>query len=396
MHIPFGHFFKKVSATLGFALAVSAMANNPLHESDLTNSRSNYDIWSMGPDTQLVPSGQETLPLENNQFEIQILRKWKEKEVKMIPGLTLQLSNGESIQLGAGGNFKAPAFCSGKVSVLVNFETPFFAIGVKSWSSSSNYTLRFELPCTGQTTIWADKGSPLAHVLSIWTIAYTAQVKLKDAVGLEFWNSKIDFNYPGDGAYYSGGTVTLPNGEEWDVVGHELGHGIFDLGNIGRMQGGQHYIDRCYGETLALSEGWASYFSAFLSVALDDKDAKFEFMVPRRAPLRFETIPADVCNGYTNEWRVNGFLWDLIDQNQDAEMMTELFGSAWNLTTGKMASGLKNIRDSLINGGFNADEINRIWEQNSAGGSTPTPPNPFERQPNFGGFEFFDDFINRQ
>ena len=369
---------------------------NSSHESDLTNSRSPYDIWSMGPDTQLKPSGQETTPATPDApFQVEVLRKRKDYTLN-IPGLTLNLSNGQSIQLGRDGSFKAPVFCSGNVAATVTFETPYFGIGTKSWGSGSTYTLSFNLPCSGHTKIWGDKDSALASVLGIWTIGYIGQEKLKESVGLEFWKDKITFNYPGDGAYYMNNTVTLTNGEEWDVVGHEFGHAIFDQGRVGRMQGGQHYIDRCYGETLAMSEGWASYFSAFLSVALDDKDAKFEFMVPRRAPLRFETIPADVCNGYGNEWRVTGFLWDTIDTNQDAEVLAEQFGAAWHLTTGKMASGLSNIRDSLIAGGFNRDEIARIWSQNSSGGSAPSPfqPSNFENfQQSQSTFQLFDDFL---
>jgi hypothetical protein len=376
---------------LGLGASLAGYAINPQSESDLTHS-GDFDVWSMATDTHLVPSGQETLPADH--FQIQITRKIRETETS-IPGLTLALSNGQSIQLGKDGSFKAPAFCSGKVSATVTFETPYFAVGVKSWGSGENYSLTFDLPCSGQTRVWAEKGTPLASVLSIWTIGYKAQEKMKEAVGLDFWKNKVDFNYPADGAYYSANTVNIPNGEEWDVVGHELGHAMFDQGNVGRMQGGQHYIDRCYNDTLALSEGWASFFSAFLSVELDDKDAKFEYMVPRRAPLRIETIPADVCNGYANEWRVTGFLWDVIDTNPDNEMISELFGAAWNLTAGKMAASLTNIRDSLVSGGFNREEIAHIFAQNAEGGSPPPPAPPFKLWNTSDPFQSFDDFLRQ-
>ena len=159
--------------------------------------------------------------------------------------------------------------------------------------------------------------------------------------------------------------MTLTRGDHWDVVGHEMGHAIYDLGQLGGMQGGEHKIDECYSATLALSEGWASYFSAFVSVDRDDPDAKFEFMVPRRAPLRFENIPQDVCAGETNEWRVTGFFWDLFDQHEDGESVTQDFAALWAPLAGSRVQSATEAA-KLLEGrlGLPGDVIRQVWLQN--------------------------------
>jgi hypothetical protein len=40
-------------------------------------------------------------------------------------------------------------------------------------------------------------------------------------------------------------------------------------------------------------------------------------MVPRRAPIRVENVPDDVCRGDANEWRVAAALWDVHDTHAD-------------------------------------------------------------------------------
>jgi hypothetical protein len=133
------------------------------------------------------------------------------------------------------------------------------------------------------------------------------------------WWPSIPIEWPASGDYFSWGTVCLTKAFQWDVVGHEFGHAIFHFGSDAQGAGGQHYIDRCYSPTLAWSEGWASYFSGVIQCARDDADARFEFMVPRRAPIRIENVPADVCAGQTNEWRVAAALWDVYDTHLDGD-----------------------------------------------------------------------------
>jgi hypothetical protein len=88
-------------------------------------------------------------------------------------------------------------------------------------------------------------------------------------------------------------------------------------------------------------------------------------MVPRRAPLRFESIPADVCAGQTNEWRVTGFLWDLIDLSRDGEAMESPFALFWASLTGSRAkSAQAAVRAFIRSGAVREAEVRSIWEQN--------------------------------
>jgi hypothetical protein len=206
----------------------------------------------------------------------------------------------------------------------------------------------------------SDGGQPLG----IWRVASKAKARLAEAIGLQFWSNPIEFVWPADGDYYSFGTVHLTRGDHWDVVGHEMGHGIYDLGKLGAFGGGSHKIDECYSEALALSEGWASYFSAWVNVDLADSDAKFEFMVPRRAPLRFEAIPGDVCNGPTNEWRVTGFLWDLVDFSADNEASEEPFSRLWRALQGSRTSGARSASRLFESAGIPRSVLDLVWDLN--------------------------------
>ncbi len=165
---------------------------------------------------------------------------------------------------------------------------------------------------------------------------FTAQ-----GVDLGFWNSAIDVVWPGGGDYYSWGTVNLTEAKQWDVNGHEIGHAISDIGINMRFGGGQHYIDRCYDETLAWSEGVATFLGLSVSKPADDPDARFEFMVKRRAPLRYENVPGEkdsehpdappVCSGPSNEWRAGAAMWDLYDTHGDGfDTVAVPFATMWN------------------------------------------------------------------
>ncbi len=240
----------------------------------------------------------------------------------------------------------------------LDFQNDYFRI-----KNRSLYYIMDKIEC-GKTTTWTfEETSEQGQAIGIYYQAYLAMTKLKELNLLESWNRRIDFKWPSNGDYYSFGSVNITRGDYWDVVGHELGHAIYDLADIGAFGGGSHRIDECYSTELALSEGWASFFSAWLNVKLDDSDAKFEFLVQRRAPIRFENIPSDVCSGQRNEWRVTGFLWDIIDHNNDGESARITFKELWNVTlnrnyytTKEIAYDLKKIMDPLL--------VNIVWKNN--------------------------------
>jgi hypothetical protein len=133
---------------------------------------------------------------------------------------------------------------------------------------------------------------------------------------------------------------------------------------LGAFGGGQHKIDECYSTEMALSEGWASFFSAWVSIDLKDPDAKFEYMVPRRAPIQIENIPSDVCRGETNEWRVSSFFWDLVDLHMDGETAEESFARAWNPLLNQGVNSPREARKKLEAAGIDAELIQVLWGQN--------------------------------
>ena len=287
-----------------------------------------------------------------------------------VPGLVF-VASGPSFGMmpattNADGEARWAANCSdaSRLQVRAELRDSYFSIASSGYGAKP-YRFSAEVDCEGLTRLVLRADSDAGQALGIWQVAHRAKSKLQASVGLGFWKRPIVFAWPGQGDYYTGGVVTLTRGDHWDVVGHEMGHAIYDLGQLGGMQGGEHKIDECYSATLALSEGWASYFSAFVSVDRDDPDAKFEFMVPRRAPLRFENIPQDVCAGETNEWRVTGFFWDLFDQHEDGESVTQDFAALWAPLAGSRVQSATEAA-KLLEGrlGLPGDVIRQVWLQN--------------------------------
>ncbi len=231
---------------------------------------------------------------------------------------------------------------------------------------SEPYRFSFQVNCGTSVTLKANEDSPFGQALSIWTLAESARRKLNATVGLDYWTRNLTFIWPENGGdYYSFGTVHISRGDHWDVVLHEMGHAIYDMGKIGAFGGGQHKIDECYSPALALSEGWASYFAAWAAIDLADPDARFEFMVPRRAPIRIENVPADVCKGPTNEWRVTAFLWDLIDTHVDGEdTTTEGFQKLWQALRGSRSASIGAATQKFKASFLPQEDLNRVWEQN--------------------------------
>lgn len=227
----------------------------------------------------------------------------------------------------------------------------------------SIYEVHGEIEC-GKTNTWIFKSeSSEGQVMAINDISMKALRKFKERGLLSFWKKRITMKWPSDGDYYDWNTVNITRGDHWDVVGHELGHAIYDQADIGYFGGGRHRIDECYTGSLALSEGWASFFSAWLSIGLKDNDAKFEYLVKRRAPIRIEHIPADVCHGPTNEWRVTGFLWDIIDLSYDEESSEVAFSELWKLTLNKKFSDVTKLAKSLRKS-IDPILVNLVYENN--------------------------------
>lgn len=228
----------------------------------------------------------------------------------------------------------------------------------------SVYEFAFAGTCGHAHTLVYEEKSAAGELAGVWDIAKGAEEKMQAAGIIDMWQRQIKIIFPADGDYYSGDRVRVTKGYQWDVVGHELGHAIYDQARMGSFGGGPHRIDECYSEALALSEGWASFFAAWLKVKRDDVDAKFEYMVPRRAPLRFEHVPGDVCQGPRNEWRVTAFLWDLLDLNRDDEEVEKTFAHLWQATANKRSRNISQMKDHIIASGLNPEAVEAVWEKN--------------------------------
>jgi len=229
------------------------------------------------------------------------------------------------------------------------------------------YSIQTDVPCGSQQTLLFSNDGSGGQALGIWQVVMRVRERLAASVGLDFWRTPVSIQWPGDGDYYAWGTVSITRGDYWDVVGHEVGHAVYDMGNIGGFAGGPHKIDECYTDRLAFSEGWASFFSAWVSIPLDESEAKFEFMVPRRAPLHIENVPGDVCASYLNEWRVTSFLWDLVDLHDDGEQSAAGFKLAWDALFGTTTQSLPEARELFERAGVKRETLDLLWQLNRLG-----------------------------
>lgn len=356
-----------ISLTQGSA--ASHQFENRTEDSDLTGHPS---LRGPGFSSELAPDSIQTAAGPNPLvLNVQRMDHGHAFAVTELPVTFTTGSGSFRLMTDAQGTVRLPARfrCdNAKIHAVAELKNENFH--VESTYDRHDYSISADLPCNGTAALLFKQDSNVGQALGIWQVAVRARAALNASIGLSFWTSQITFAWPSDGDYYSAGTVNLTHGDYWDVVGHEMGHAIYDLGGLGRFGGGEHKIDECYSDTLALSEGWASFFSGWVSVNLADPDAKFEYMVPRRAPIRFENIPADVCKGENNEWRVTGFFWDLVDLHQDGETMSESFARLWNAMKGTHVSSASEAMARLQKAGINANGLRTVWSLNF---QTPAP-----------------------
>lgn len=324
----------------------NAQAGSIIDDGDLTGPRTQRSRFDSAPPTVLNPDSIEVRTSGGSEPAILVVREEKD---------TLQNIDGLA--------FKTAQLTNQQCRITASLDSKRYRVE----GSRNVYQISADVPCGKPVTLRFKQQSSGGQALGIWRIATLAQAKLSQSVGLDFWRSQITFIWPADGDYYSNDQVHITLGHQWDVVGHELGHAIYDQARIGVFGGGSHKIDECYSDALALSEGWATFFSGWLSLDLNDKDAKFEYLVPRRAPIRIENVPADVCKGPKNEWRVSSFFWDLVDLNNDGENAQFGFDRVWRAT---LNAGIRNMADAakiLDKAGFDRAQIEALARLNFDG-----------------------------
>ena len=244
--------------------------------------------------------------------------------------------------VGDDGRFSLTAPSAGTFQIRVSLDGP-------RWNFRSDAGDAYEWE-SGPVSAGADAGtlSPAAGTenakLGVLHLTYLEAIDfLAREATLDWWKKPLTVVWPGGADYFTPGewTLHLTDPAAWDVVLHELGHAVMDGAMDARTSGGEHKIDGCYSEGLAWSEGWASFFAAAVRLSPDDPDAKFEFMVPRRAPIRVENVPDDVCRGTASEWRVFAGLWDLYNRHDDGLDHVSLgFGPIWKGVTGGTTSSV--------------------------------------------------------
>lgn len=248
---------------------------------------------------------------------------------------------GDWIPVADDGTFSLPVSGAGPVRVRVSLDGPRW-----NFRSDSGEAYEWEsAPVAAGSDAGALSPAPGSENAKLGVLQLTylrALDLLTREASVAWWKNPLTVVWPGGSDYYEPGawTLHLTDPTAWDVVTHEFGHFVMDGAMDARTSGGSHKIDECYSEGLAWSEGWASFFAAAVHLSPDDADAKFEFMVPRRAPIRIENVPADVCKGPSSEWRVFAGLWDLYDRHDDGGDRIALgFGPIWKgVTSGTTSS----------------------------------------------------------
>ncbi len=339
---------------------VSAAESVPYaDDSDLTGDRVGY--LGATPEQTLRVERLFRRPLDEAKvLEIQVTLETSKFGSLGVPSLKFTRSQAE---LTTDQNGIATTQCDKAADKQV-FVAELKAPGYEVRGEQGIYRLELEAECGTRTIAQVRPETDPGQALTIFRILSRAREKLSQTVDLRFWNETIPVEWPASGDFYSWGSVHITRGDYWDVVGHELGHAIYHLARVGSSAGGAHRIDECYSGALAISEGWASYFSAWVSLESNDGDAKFEYMVPRRAPIQIETIPSDVCDGPTNEWRVSSFFWDLIDLSNDGEGSDATFRSIWDALLRSGSSDVSSAYLRLKSHGVDSALLAIVWDLN--------------------------------
>jgi hypothetical protein len=240
----------------------------------------------------------------------------------------VQLAGGGDWQsIGDDGRFKIPA--GGRVTLRVSLDNPLWK--VRSLSGKS-YVWEIAVDAPADLGALRPTEGENAKLFALHETYLQARALLIREGDLAWWTKTLTVNWPGTADYFSpwSFSLELTDLRAWDVVLHELGHAVMHGSMNAESAGGSHKIDECYSEALAWSEGWATYFAGAVRLSRDDADAKFEFLVPRRAPIRLENVPDDVCKGASNEWRVAAGFWDLLDRRDDGgDRFSMPFNALW-------------------------------------------------------------------
>ena len=194
---------------------------------------------------------------------------------------------------------------------------------------------------------------------------------------------KIESRWPSSsGSYYTwpfwffGNKIHILQGHEFerDVILHEYGHYIDQEFDLFEGYGGDHFLctnmtgqstgssippysySREHAVQLALSEGWASFYSV-----------KIQFNNTGDVYYRSNNSLEEVfgCKDADNESAVFGVLWDICDNNEESfDKLNESFSSFWTLlNSGSKLDSIQNLADLWISEGKdNTPKLYKIYE----------------------------------
>lgn len=258
-----------------------------------------------------------------------------------------------------------------------------YYIAVYATSSSPNQTIVNSQRATYASTSWiiycdnepVKTGldveiteSKYSGAFNIWDVMVSANNYAKTSTGsappqlLVLWNRGAQTVSGTSGSYYTSDTRTgLPliamtgepnDPDEWDdmVIGHEYGHFVMSKYSTDDSPGGPH--DGRSVPTLALSEGWATFFAGAALGRSRYIDTNGDGVAA--ISYSFETPPAatplgtlnGALDGTTDEIAVNAVIWDLLDtSNETKDTLSGRSEAIWKVLTVYLKSGYAKFAD---------------------------------------------------
>lgn len=173
-----------------------------------------------------------------------------------------------------------------------------------------------------------------------------------------FSEPTVEAIVPGDETYYQIGDnrirvkVDGDSDRSRDVVAHERGHWVMDRlvyedGFWPPGAGGDHTWCGQYTQGLAWTEGWATYYALRKGYWLDNSDIFFDYGSGGRVGIESGFACDPAVTGDTNEYRVAGALWDIVDGAPDGkDAHTTSWSDLWFVVDDCVTPSFRELYDS--------------------------------------------------
>jgi hypothetical protein len=324
------------------------------------------------PKPDFYPDIQDTLASAPNKAQIQIILDVDGVSTP-IRGLRIQWGT-QFTQTDDNGLAEFPE-CSTAVEATAILRVD-AAFQIEPLNKSKPYIAHFPIVCGQGLLAKFENQSTGGEAFGAFRVARLAYDRIQQSAGSTGWRGFLKIVTHNGASYYDilKDIVFVSYGHEWDVVAHEIGHFVYDQFKIGEFGTGFHRVSSCYNSTLALSEGWASAFAAWLLFPTDAPNTSFKYLAGGGI-FQLESVPETVCKGPNNEWRVAAFIWDLLDQHDDGERVEQTsFMDFLKLTQGKKSNSMTRFVRPFVNSNFpESFEVSRAWNLTFPGTKLPAP-----------------------